>query len=36
MLRVDCHRCGVVTVEEVPWGDGKRTLRDCQEISRTS
>ena len=24
--RVDCRRSGVVTVEEVPWGDGKRTL----------
>ena len=24
--RVDCRRCGVVAVEEVPWGDGKRTL----------
>jgi hypothetical protein len=26
MRRVDCRRCGVVPVEEVPWGDGKRTL----------
>jgi hypothetical protein len=26
MRRVDCSRGGVVTVEEVPWGDGKRTL----------
>src|SRR6516162_6557839 len=26
MGRVDCRRCGVVAVEEVPWGDGKRTL----------
>ena len=26
MPRVECRRCGVVTVEEVPWGDGKRTL----------
>ena len=26
MRRVDCGRCGVVAVEEVPWGDGKRTL----------
>jgi transposase len=26
MRRVNCRRCGVVTVEEVPWGDGKRTL----------
>jgi transposase len=26
MRRVDCRRCEVVVVEEVPWGDGKRTL----------
>src|SRR5437762_789569 len=26
MRRVDRGRCGVVAVEEVPWGDGKRTL----------
>lgn len=26
MLRVKCRRCGIVAVEEVPWGDGKRTL----------
>jgi hypothetical protein len=26
LRRVDCRRCGVVAVEEVPWGDGKRTL----------
>src|SRR2546421_9152726 len=26
MRRVDWRRCGVVAVEEVPWGDGKRTL----------
>src|SRR5918912_941350 len=26
MRRVDCRRCGIVAVEEVPWGDGKRTL----------
>lgn len=26
MRRVDCRRCGVVAVEEVPWGDGKRSL----------
>ena len=26
MRRVDCRRCGVVAVEEVLWGDGKRTL----------
>jgi len=26
MRRVDCRRCGTVVVEEVPWGDGKRSL----------
>jgi transposase len=26
MRRVDCRRCGVVVVEEVPWGEGKRQL----------
>jgi transposase len=26
MRRVDCRRCGLVAVEEVPWGDGKHTL----------
>ncbi len=26
MRRVDCRRCEKVVVEEVPWGDGKRTL----------
>jgi len=26
MRRVDCRRCGVIAVEEVPWGDGKHTL----------
>jgi transposase len=26
MRRVDCRRCEAVVVEEVPWGDGKRTL----------
>jgi hypothetical protein len=26
LRRVDCRRCGVVAVEEVPWSDGKRTL----------
>jgi len=26
MRRVDCRRCAGVVVEEVPWGDGKRTL----------
>jgi len=26
MRGVNCRRCGVVAVEEVPWGDGKRTL----------
>lgn len=26
MRRVDCRRCGVIVVEEVPWSDGKRQL----------
>src|SRR3954471_12863861 len=26
MRRVDCRRCGIVAVEEVPWGDGKHRL----------
>jgi hypothetical protein len=26
MRRVDCRRCRAILVEEVPWGDGKRTL----------
>ena len=26
MRRVQCPRCDAVVVEEVPWGDGKRTL----------
>jgi transposase len=26
MRRVNCRGCGIVAVEEVPWGDGKRTL----------
>src|SRR5207248_7885472 len=26
MRRVNCLRCGTVVVEEVPWGDGKRSL----------
>src|SRR5579871_2152197 len=25
MRRVNCRRCGTVAVEEVPWGDGKRS-----------
>jgi len=32
MRRVDCRRCGVVAVEEVPWGDGKRTLTKAYMI----
>lgn len=28
MRRVDCRRCGV-TVEMVPWGDGKNRLTTC-------
>ncbi|MGI8988071.1 MAG: transposase [Bryobacteraceae bacterium] len=26
MRRVDCPRCEAAAVEEVPWGDGKRSL----------
>jgi transposase len=26
MRRVDCRRCEAIVVEEIPWGDGKRTL----------
>ena len=26
MRPVNCRRRGIVAVEEVPWGDGKRTL----------
>ena len=26
LRRVDCRRCQAVIVEEIPWGDGKRTL----------
>jgi transposase len=26
MRRVSCPRCRAVVVEQVPWGDGKRTL----------
>ncbi len=26
MQRVNCRCFGIVAVEEVPWGDGKRTL----------
>ena len=33
MRRVDCRRCGVVAVEEVPWGDGKRTLTKAYMLS---
>jgi len=32
MRRVDCRRCGVVAVEEVPWGEGKRTLTKAYMI----
>ncbi len=34
MRRVDCRRWGVVTVEEVPWGDGKRTLTKAYMLFR--
>jgi len=33
MRRVDCPRCEAVVVEEVPWGDGKRTLTSVGEGS---
>jgi transposase len=26
MRRVDCRRCGIMVVEEVPWDDGKHTM----------
>src|SRR5260370_923348 len=29
MRRVDCRHCEAVVVEEVPWGDGKRTLTNA-------
>jgi len=29
MRRVDCRRCEAVVVEDVPWGDGKRTLTNA-------
>src|SRR5438445_2303969 len=32
MRRVNCRRCGIVAVEEVPWGDGKRTLTKAYMI----
>jgi transposase len=40
MRRVNCRRCGIVAVEEVPWGDGKRTLTkalkgECQDSIRS-
>ena len=34
MRRVDCRRCGVVTVEEVPWGGGKRTVTKAYILFR--
>lgn len=34
MRRVDCRPCGAVAVEEVPWGDGKRTLTRAYMFSR--
>ena len=33
MRRVDCRRCGMMAVEEVPWGDGKRTLTKASLVS---
>lgn len=32
MRRVDCPQCGV-TVERVPWAEGKCTLRRCKTIN---
>ena len=29
MRRVNCRRCGIVAVEEVPWGDGKRKFTEA-------
>ena len=34
MRRVDCRRCAAVVVEEVPWGDGKRTLTKAYMLFR--
>jgi hypothetical protein len=36
MRRVNCRRCGIVAVEEVPWGDGKRTLTKAYTVSAPS
>jgi hypothetical protein len=36
MRRVDCRRCGTVVVEEVPWGDGKRTLTKAYMLFPTA
>ena len=33
MRRVNCRRCGIVAVEEVPGGDGKRTLTKAYLLS---
>jgi len=35
MRRVNCRRCGIVAVEEVPWGDGKRTLTKAHMLFLT-
>ena len=32
MRRVNCRRCGIVAVEEIPWGDGKRTLTKAYNL----
>src|SRR5258708_2566903 len=34
MRRVDCRGCEAVVVEEVPWGDGKRTLTNAYMLFR--
>jgi hypothetical protein len=32
MRRVNCRRCGAVVVEQVPWGDGKRSLTKAYRL----
>jgi hypothetical protein len=32
MRCLNCRRCGVVVVEEVPWADGKRTLTEVSML----
>jgi hypothetical protein len=35
MRRVECRHCKAIVVEEVPWGDGKRTLTDAYMLFLT-